>query len=268
MLVSLRSDIFLQAVETPGTGSDIWFLHGFGESGLSFHEALSSPLAATHNLYVPDLPGFGVSPPDPDVRSIASAAEVLVSLVGKLSGARPIALVGHSLGALVAMEAARRLGNQVALLVNVEGNLTDKDTYLSGLTSRYAPEELYPVLTGHVANFQDDRQALLRYLASLRLADPETLWHLGKSCVEATGTTQGAESFLALACRRAYYWGGESLSPKSLNLLKAWPAEIGKREFPGAGHWLMITQTRQFYAALAEDIAAAGSTVGGSEAVE
>lgn len=268
MLVSLRSDIFLQAVEPPGAASDVWFVHGFGESGLSFYEALSSPLAATHNLYVPDLPGFGVSPPDPDVRSIGSAAGVLVSLIGKLSGARPVALVGHSLGALVAIEATRRLGDQVALLVNVEGNLTDGDTYLSGLTGRYTPGELYPVLTGLVANFRDDPQALLRYRASLRLADPETLWHLGRSGVEATGTTQGAESFLALACRRAYYWGGESLSPKSLGLLKDWPAAIGKREFPGAGHWLMITQTRRFYAALAEDVAAAGLTFGGSEAGE
>jgi len=262
MLVSLRSDIFLQAVETPGAASDIWFVHGFGESGLSFYEALSSPLAATHNLYVPDLPGFGVSPPDPGVRSIASTADVLVDLLlGDVPPER-IGLVGHSLGALVAMEATRRLGDQVTLLVNVEGNLTDGDTYLSGLTGRYTPGELHPVLTGLVANFRDDPQALLRYRASLRLADPDTLWHLGRSGVEATGTTRGAESFLALACRRAYYWGGESLSPKSLDLLKAWPAEIGKREFPGASHWLMITQTQQFYAALTEDLAAAGLTVG------
>jgi pimeloyl-ACP methyl ester carboxylesterase len=260
MLVSLRSDIFLQTVETPGAASDVWFVHGFGESGLSFHEALASPLAASHSLYVPDLPGFGVSPPDPDVRSIAAAAGVLVSLVGKLSGARPVVLVGHSLGALVAVEAAGRLGRQVVLLVNVEGNLTDGDTFFSGLTSQYAPGDFYTVLTGHVAAFSGDREALLRYRTSLRLADPETLWHLGQSGVEATGTTLGAESFLALDCRRAYYWGGESLSPKSRALLRDWPATIGTREFPDAGHWLMITQTRRFYAALAEDIAAAGLT--------
>jgi pimeloyl-ACP methyl ester carboxylesterase len=257
MLVSLRSDIFLQAVETPSAVSDIWFVHGFGESGLSFHEALSSPLAAAHNLYVPDLPGFGVSPPDPDVRSIASAAGVLISLIGKVSGSKPVVLVGHSLGALVAIEAAERLGSQVGLLVNVEGNLTDGDTYLSGLTSQYSPGDFYAALTGHVAAFSGDREALLRYRTSLRLADTETLWHFGKSGVEATGTARGAESFLGLTCRRSYYWGGESLSPKSLDLLRNWPATIGKREFPDAGHWLMITRTRQFYATLAEDIAAA-----------
>jgi pimeloyl-ACP methyl ester carboxylesterase len=260
MLVSLRSDVFLQAVEPPGAASDLWFVHGFGESGLSFHEALASPLAAAHNLYVPDLPGFGVSPPDPEVRSIASAAAVLVSLISKLSGARPVVLVGHSLGALVAVEAARDLGAQVALLVNVEGNLTDGDTYLSGLTSQHGAGDFYKVLTGHVAAFSGDREALLRYRSSLRLADPETLWCLGRSGVEATGATRGAESFLALSRPRAYYWGGSSLSPKSLGLLRGWPAAIGKREFQDAGHWLMITQTERFYSTLAEDVAAAGLT--------
>jgi pimeloyl-ACP methyl ester carboxylesterase len=261
----LCSDIFLRVSEPPGAVSGVWLVHGFGESGLSFREAFSSPLAAAYDLYAPDLPGFGVSPPDPGVRSIDAAAGRLVSLVGRLSGGKPVALVGHSMGSLIAVEAARRLGSQAVLVVSIEGNLTDEDTYFSRLTNQYeAPGKFYTALqeriAGQIAGLKDDddeREALLRYRASVRLADPETLWDLGKSGVEATGDTRGAESFLALPCRRSYYWGGASPSPKSRDLLADWPAAIERREFPGAGHWLMITQNRQLYAALAEDIGAA-----------
>jgi pimeloyl-ACP methyl ester carboxylesterase len=258
MLTSLRSDIFLRAAGPPGATSDVWLVHGFGESGLSFREAFSSPLAAAHNLYAPDLPGAGISPPDPAVRSIGTAADVLVSLVGALSGARPVVLVGHSVGSLIAIEAARLLGSQAVLLVNVEGNLTDGDTYLSGLTNQYDdPGDFYAALTEAAASLSGDRESLLRYRSSLRLADPQMLWSLGRSGVAATGTDLGARSFLAVPCRKAYYWGGDSLSPKSRDLLKDWPDTIRKQEFPDAGHWPMITRIQRFYATLAEEVAAA-----------
>lgn len=253
--MSLHSGIFLRVAESQGTTSDIWFVHGFGESGLSFQEAFSSPLASAHNLYVPDLPGSGVTPPISDVRSIASAASLLVSLLTDLSGARPIVLVGHSLGSLIAVEAARVLGDRILLLVSVEGNLTDDDTYLIRFTKFDTPKTFYEAMTRHIASLDGDKEALLRYSTSLRLADPETLWHLGRSGLAATGETLGAESFLATKCRKAYYWGGSSLSEKSRNLLTEWP--ILKREFSDAGHWPMITRARQFYATLADDTAAA-----------
>ena len=254
--MSLHKGIFLRVAEPPGATADIWFVHGFGESGLSFQEAFSSPLASTNNLYVPDLPGSGVTPPRPDVRSIPSAASVVASLATELSSDRPVVLVGHSMGSLIAVEAARLLGNSVALLVSVEGNLTDEDTYLIRFTKFDTADSFYVALSRHVSTFDEDKEALLRYSASLRLADPETLWRLGQSGLAATGRIAGAESFLALTCRKIYYWGGESLSEKSRGLLENWPDNM-KHEFPGAGHWPMITRTRQFYAALAEDVDAA-----------
>ncbi|HSS47605.1 MAG TPA: alpha/beta fold hydrolase [Thermoanaerobaculia bacterium] len=253
--MSLHSGIFLRVAESSGAIADVWFVHGFGESGLSFQEAFSSPLVSAHNLYAPDLPGSGVTPPIPDVRSIASAGNVLASLLTDLSGARPIVLVGHSLGSLIAVEAARLLGDRMLLLVSVEGNLTDDDTYLIRFTKFDTPETFYATLTRYIPNLDEDKEALLRYSASLRLADPETLWHLGRSGLAATGDTLGAESFLATTCRKAYYWGGTSLSEKSRKLLAGWP--ILKQEFVDAGHWPMITRTRQFYATLADDISAA-----------
>jgi pimeloyl-ACP methyl ester carboxylesterase len=55
-------NIFLRTKKNPGAKGDIWFIHGFGDSGQCFKEVFSSGLARRFNIFVPDLPGFGASP--------------------------------------------------------------------------------------------------------------------------------------------------------------------------------------------------------------
>jgi lipase len=73
-------------------------------------KTLMRELAATHRMLAPDLIGYGQSARWPEGRPYLPDADtrVIEALVGR-AGA-PVHLVGHSYGAAMALEAARRLG--------------------------------------------------------------------------------------------------------------------------------------------------------------
>ncbi|MEM8927350.1 MAG: alpha/beta fold hydrolase [Bacteroidota bacterium] len=56
-------------------------LHGFGDSGLACIEVFESSLTKDFNIYVVDLPGFGVSPVQPTDISIKAQAQLLSKII-------------------------------------------------------------------------------------------------------------------------------------------------------------------------------------------
>ena len=70
--IQIVDQIFIRKSLIASARADLWFIHGFAESSFSFQEAFRSPLAKEFNLYVPDLPGFGVSPPHASFKSLDS----------------------------------------------------------------------------------------------------------------------------------------------------------------------------------------------------
>ena len=90
------------------------FLHGAGMDHTVW--ALQTRWFAHHgrNVLALDLPGHGRSA-GPELRSIEAMAE-LVGAVAASVGAERVALVGHSMGALIALDAAAMLGSRVFAL--------------------------------------------------------------------------------------------------------------------------------------------------------
>jgi pimeloyl-ACP methyl ester carboxylesterase len=95
----------------------VLFIHGITESSRYFTTRIG-PLADRFHLVLPDLPGFGRSPKpvsryDPD--------HFVDALGGFLESAdlasRPLAIVGHSLGAIIGLEFAARFPERVRRLV-------------------------------------------------------------------------------------------------------------------------------------------------------
>lgn len=69
-------------------------------------------------VIIPDLPGFGDSDPMPGrAHDTAGYADALIALIDRLDGDRPIVLVGHSFGSIVAARIAARVPEQVRRLV-------------------------------------------------------------------------------------------------------------------------------------------------------
>ena len=93
-------------------------LHGFGSSLLTW-DAWAQGLAATHRVVRIDLPGSGLSPPDPahDYRDERSL-QMLIALLDDL-GLPRASLVGHSMGGRIAWTFAAKFPERTDKLVLV-----------------------------------------------------------------------------------------------------------------------------------------------------
>ncbi len=102
------------AIRYEGTGTPLVFLHALGASSRYWNDRLGA-LAATHRCVLPDLLGFGQSPKPSDCAyTIGDYLDTLsTTLIGQGLASRPIMLVGHSLGAILAIEFARRFPEYV-----------------------------------------------------------------------------------------------------------------------------------------------------------
>jgi pimeloyl-ACP methyl ester carboxylesterase len=92
-------------------------------------------------VVVPDLPGFGDSTPMTRRHDVEGYASAIVELIERLAGRRPVVLLGHSFGSVIAARVASRAPELVKLLVLVNPIATPPlrgpRVVLSGLTSAY-----------------------------------------------------------------------------------------------------------------------------------
>ncbi|MBN2471545.1 MAG: alpha/beta hydrolase, partial [Anaerolineae bacterium] len=89
-----------------GAGPDVLLLHGWLGSGRMWHGVMRA-LSPYFRSWAPDLPGFGASPlpEDAEPSSLADYQHSVRTFCDALS-VRPYALVGHSMGALLALSLA------------------------------------------------------------------------------------------------------------------------------------------------------------------
>lgn len=92
------------AYRRAGAGPPLLLLHGWGGSSRHWLGACAA-LGARHDLIAPDLPGFGASPPLAGPTTLTSLAGAVLAFADAL-GLAGLTLVGHSLGAAVALLAA------------------------------------------------------------------------------------------------------------------------------------------------------------------
>jgi pimeloyl-ACP methyl ester carboxylesterase len=95
-------------------------LHGFDSSHLEYRR-LAPLLAERHQLFIPDLHGFGFCPRPVGGRyspeAVLGHLERVLEAVLERSGAPRLALIGASMGGAAAMELARRRPQQVERLL-------------------------------------------------------------------------------------------------------------------------------------------------------
>jgi pimeloyl-ACP methyl ester carboxylesterase len=98
-----------------GTGRPLLLLHGWGVSSELFAPILTG-LEAGRRLIVPDLPGFGATPPPDAPWSVHEYAAWCVALLDRL-GIERCDLIGHSnggrIGIVLAAEHPQRVGRMV-----------------------------------------------------------------------------------------------------------------------------------------------------------
>jgi len=100
-----------------GKGPVLLLVHGMGGTFQNWNEVIE-PLARTHTVIAPDLPGHGASGPGGGDYSVGSLASGLRDLLLALGHERAT-LVGHSLGGGIAMQFAYQFPEMVERLVLV-----------------------------------------------------------------------------------------------------------------------------------------------------
>lgn len=234
---------------SPEADTDIWFLHGFGDSHLCFREAFLHSIAEHMRIFMFDFPGFGASPPRPAGLTVEDAAQVWRSLIANCSGKRRIVLVGHSVAGIIATRTALMADRPPGLVISVEGNLTLADAYFSGQAAKFAePESFYTWFRSTILETAK-HEIFRQYSCSLELADPRTLWTLGRSVLDYPSP---GRDFLSLTCPSIYYWDPASMTDDAKKFLAGY--NLGQRKLEGLGHWPMVKSPCQFYAAVEEDV--------------
>jgi magnesium chelatase accessory protein len=110
-------------VQIMGEGPALVLLHGTGAATHSWRD-LAPLLAAHFTIVAPDLPGHGFT----DLES--RRAQTLVGMAGRISallselGVKPVALIGHSAGAAIAVRMALDGGIEPRTIVSLNGALT------------------------------------------------------------------------------------------------------------------------------------------------
>jgi magnesium chelatase accessory protein len=110
-------------VQSFGAGPDIWMLHGAGASAHSFRALAPRIAAAGWRVSVPDLPGHGFTRMGGPRRSgLRPMAEDLARLMANM-GRPPVAVIGHSAGAALALDLACILDPAPRAIVTINAAL-------------------------------------------------------------------------------------------------------------------------------------------------
>lgn len=108
-----------------GKGEPLVIVHGAGGGAIGWMDTLPE-LCRHFTVYIPDLPGFGLSQPFIDKHDIKQFVEFLDNFAGCLD-LKPFYLVGHSMGGAIAVRYAVQHKDKIKKLVIVDGVGIGKD---------------------------------------------------------------------------------------------------------------------------------------------
>jgi pimeloyl-ACP methyl ester carboxylesterase len=100
-----------------GKGPPLLFLHAAG-AGADSLLRIAEPYTGTRQVMVPNFPGYGDTASNTEAEAIAERLAVVQALVSEHES--PVDVVGHSMGAFIALQAAQRWPDRLARLVAIE----------------------------------------------------------------------------------------------------------------------------------------------------
>lgn len=231
-----------------GDGPELTWIHGLGESSVSFESTIAMMPGYRHRLI--DLPGYGRSSWDDAPESLeALAAHLAPSLQGAVA-------IGHSMGGVLVTMLAER--GALRGCVNIDGNISSGDCVFSGKAAAFTCDEFrahgFATLRDQVYRDGIEKLPLRGYHAAMCFASPDVFWGHARDLVAMSAREDLAERFAALKVPALYLAGDpDGICARSKQLL----SEAGANWQPIApsGHWVYLDQPRAFVDAVRQFVA-------------
>ncbi len=245
--IKILDTLFVRHNVVDQSKQSIWFLHGFADSGLAYKEVFESSINGHFNIYVVDLPGFGVSPLNPTCIGIKQQAELLSKVILKETSQQDkVNIIAHSLGALIGTWVCQTLTNKINCYVSIEGNLTEADSYFSSKPLKFdTAQEFATSFQKEIFEIAKKDDRFKRYYSSIRFANPEAMRNWGFSSQEHIKGNKCGYEFKDLPGKKLYIWGDVDTPEETRDFIKT--HEIPHQMYPGIGHWHMIENAGEFY---------------------
>jgi pimeloyl-ACP methyl ester carboxylesterase len=128
-----------------GSGPPLLMLHGWGSSARVMMP-LAHSLSDIRTCYVPDLPGFGATPPPPEPWGIDDYTDLARAFATEVAGG-PVDVLAHSFGGRITLKWAARIGS-AAVAVSRAGSGTGDRPEEPAPWDGSVPELLKVIITG------------------------------------------------------------------------------------------------------------------------
>jgi pimeloyl-ACP methyl ester carboxylesterase len=224
------------------------YLPGLGERGEVFDSVVSAePLASFRHVVLDYVDWTQSTPPRETIALETVADRVAEHLAAQVS--RPVVLVGHSMGGVVAQLLVERHPERVAKLVDIEGNLSRDDCTFSGKAVTYSIDAF--IAHGFVERRSElSRSAerhTRRYAEGLDGCAPTTYYAYAAPLVRLSREETLAARLGTLPVPVLYIYGQDpqrGLSARSRAMLSRTSIQV--EPIGHAGHWAYLDEPERF----------------------
>ncbi len=234
------------------------FIHGLGDSGLSFEDVFDDARFDGFNLVVPDLVGYGRSSGCPRQNGYGFESHIarLWDLI-RAWNLPPLTVIGHSMGGDLSTLLCRSdTGGVIEGFVNIEGVLTQFDLFISGRAVKADREGRFdPWFRKFVDKTVYEDYGRLRsgrlYHASLCFCRPRAFIENAIEIVARNSSLSGhyqseiGRIYCSLGIHRVFCHGTDSLRKETLQFIEENNLKV--RAFERTGHCPMTDRTEEFY---------------------
>jgi pimeloyl-ACP methyl ester carboxylesterase len=235
-----------------GAGPELVWIHGLGEWSANFDPIAHHPALDDFAHTLPDLPGYGRSPPPEVVPRQDSLTALASHLVAWLAPRPPAVLIGHSMGGVLATMVAEQVA--VRGVIDLDGNLTRGDCTYSLQAASYSLEDFITHGFGelraqvYTAGIQD--LALRAYHVALVASSPAMFHRNAIDLIEASTTETLAERLANLRAPSLFIAGmpGGICEQSQRQLDRLGARWMGIQP---SGHWVHLDQPDELASAIA-----------------
>lgn len=230
-------------IRRDGELAPIVFLHGFGSTKEDYADVAHDPAFAGRPFLAYDAPGCGDTscdgPLELSIPFLVTTAQAML----QRTGIRRFHLVGHSMGGLTALLLAHQDPGRVLSFVDIEGNLTPEDCFLSRQIVTHPAGDDESFLDGFVERARRSPfYASALYAASLRhKVRAGAVRGIFESMVNLSDHGDLMAKFLSLPCPRMFMYGEQNSALSYLTKLSANGVELA--EIPHSAHWPMYSNS-------------------------